>query len=144
MNSGKDKCTLSAVHVVHLHQRIRTGLQSTVKTKASIRSISLSPQTITPLRKHRSRIAQEKLQAGELYRNQYLVVCTSIGTPTNSQNLNRTFYGLMKKAEVERIRFHGLRHTHASLMLMMSGHVKVVSERLGHADSRITFDTYEY
>ena len=42
------------------------------------------------------------------------------------------------------VRFHDLRHTHASLMLAEGVHLKVVSERLGHATIGITGDLYSH
>jgi integrase len=42
------------------------------------------------------------------------------------------------------IRFHDLRHTHATLLLRQDVHVKVVSERLGHSTVGITLDTYSH
>lgn len=42
------------------------------------------------------------------------------------------------------IRFHDLRHTHATLMLKQGIHPKIVSERLGHASVAITLDTYSH
>jgi integrase len=42
------------------------------------------------------------------------------------------------------IRFHDLRHTHATQLLKAGVHPKVVSERLGHASSGITLDTYSH
>ena len=42
------------------------------------------------------------------------------------------------------MRFHDLRHTHASLMLRQGVHPKVVSERLGHATVSITLDVYSH
>jgi integrase len=43
-----------------------------------------------------------------------------------------------------RIRFHDLRHTHASQLLAAGVNVKVVSERLGHASVAFTLDTYAH
>ena len=40
------------------------------------------------------------------------------------------------------MRFHWLRHTHASQLLKKGENIKVVSERLGHAKIGITLDTY--
>jgi integrase len=37
-----------------------------------------------------------------------------------------------------------MRHTHATLLLLQGVNPKIVSERLGHADVRITLDTYSY
>jgi integrase len=42
------------------------------------------------------------------------------------------------------IRFHDLRHTCATLLLLADVNVKVVSERLGHASIQLTLDTYSH
>lgn len=54
--------------------------------------------------------------------------------------MNRT----AERAEFRRIRFHDLRHTHATLPLLAGVHPKVVSERLGHASVSITLDVYSH
>lgn len=46
----------------------------------------------------------------------------------------------MKAHDAERINLHGLRHTHATILLMAGVPVKVVQERLGHATTAITQD----
>ena len=51
---------------------------------------------------------------------------------------------LVKAAGVPAIRFHDLRHTHATLLLKEGIQVKIVSERLGHANIAITLDTYSH
>ena len=51
---------------------------------------------------------------------------------------------IMEKIVVKAIRFHDLRHTHATILLGRNIHPKVVSERLGHASIRITLDTYSH
>jgi integrase len=43
-----------------------------------------------------------------------------------------------------KVRFHDLRHGHATLMLLQGVHPKVVSERLGHASVAITLDLYSH
>jgi len=42
------------------------------------------------------------------------------------------------------IRFHDLRHAHASWLLRQGIHPKIVSERLGHSNIGITLDTYSH
>ncbi|MCU4986363.1 tyrosine-type recombinase/integrase [Bacillus cereus] len=49
---------------------------------------------------------------------------------------------LIQKAVVPKIRFHYLRHTHATLLLDEG--VNVISERLGHGNIKITLDTYSH
>lgn len=48
------------------------------------------------------------------------------------------------KAGLTGIRFHDLRHTHATLMLKQGIHPKIVQERLGHANISVTLDTYSH
>ena len=42
------------------------------------------------------------------------------------------------------ISLHDLRHTHATLLLKAGVHVKVVSERLGHANVAFTMNVYQH
>ncbi|MEG6567009.1 tyrosine-type recombinase/integrase [Thermoanaerobacterium saccharolyticum] len=48
------------------------------------------------------------------------------------------------KAPIEIIRFHDLKHTHATWLLKKRINPKIVSERLGHANISITLDTYSH
>lgn len=56
----------------------------------------------------------------------------------------RTFYRLIKTADLKKIRFHDIRHTHATLLLMQGVNPKIVAERFGHVDIRLTLDTYSH
>lgn len=49
----------------------------------------------------------------------------------------------MEAAGLPPIRLHDLRHVAATLMLAAGIDIKVVSETLGHSDTRITRDTYQ-
>jgi len=51
---------------------------------------------------------------------------------------------LLKRLGLSGIRFHDLRHSHATLLLKEGVHPKVVQERLGHATIGITLDTYSH
>ena len=56
-----------------------------------------------------------------------------------------TFKRLLVEAGIsESVRFHDLRHTHATWLLEKGVHPKVVAERLGHSSIRITLDTYSH
>ena len=48
------------------------------------------------------------------------------------------------KRDLQGVRFHDLRHTFASLMLLRGAKPKVVSEALGHASVAFTMDTYSH
>ncbi len=73
-----------------------------------------------------------------------LIITTNDGRPVNPSNLHRHFKKTLKHAGLPTIRFHDLRHTHATLMLQAGKHPKVVSERLGHNNAQITLDTYSH
>jgi integrase len=51
---------------------------------------------------------------------------------------------LLKKAEMPQIRFHDLRRTCATILLMAGKQPKYVQELLGHASIKITLDTYSH
>lgn len=46
------------------------------------------------------------------------------------------------KAGVKSIRIHGLRHSHASMLINAGANIKAISERLGHTDIKTTLNTY--
>ena len=51
---------------------------------------------------------------------------------------------LRHKNKVPAIRFHDLRHTHATLLRALKVDAKVISERLGHSDVAFTLKTYTH
>lgn len=87
---------------------------------------------------------REKLKAGNEYVNHDLVTCTCQGTVLSPRNLLRTFKGLIQKSNVPDIRFHDLRHTHATSLLLEGINPKIVAERLGHSKVSVTLDTYSH
>lgn len=114
------------------------------KTAAGVRTIALPEQTIKALKKHRRWQLADRL-AVEHYENQDLVFCQRNGDPLTPQQLEGVwYYFFRKKTKLPYIRFHDLRHTHASLLLKAGVHPKVVSERLGHSSVTITLDRYSH
>jgi integrase len=72
------------------------------------------------------------------------VFASEVGTPLGHANVYHRFVKLSARAGVPRIPFHGLRHTHATLLMKHGVHPKVASERLGHADITLTLQTYSH
>ena len=113
----------------------------TPKTSTAQRAVKLSADVVTALRTHRTAWLARKL-AAPAWQETGLIFCTRSGGPLNPNNIARSYEALVKRSDVRRIRFHDLRHTHATWLLGAGQPVKVVSERLGHAKVSITLDTY--
>lgn len=74
-----------------------------------------------------------------------LVFCQPDGKPLHLHNIVcRDFRRVTKKAGLPRIRFHDLRHSHATDLLAHGEHPKVVQERLGHYDPAFTLRVYSH
>lgn len=71
-----------------------------------------------------------------------LVVGEDDGRPYVPQRLSDRFRAIVARAGVKKVRFHDLRHSHASHALRAGVHPKVVSERLGNASIGVTLDLY--
>jgi integrase len=114
------------------------------KTESSIRSISIDDRTVEVLENQR-RFLQSELEANpSMYVDNDLVNCTNIGTPCKPRDLDKVWNRLRDRSGLKRIKFHSIRHTHASLLLKNNVHPKVVSERLGHSSIQITLDLYSH
>lgn len=72
-----------------------------------------------------------------------LVLTSPDGGPWWPSYFNRTWQRFKKRQGLA-VRFHDLRHSHATQLLAAGVHVKIVSERLGHASVGITLDTYSH
>src|SRR5690606_20166790 len=94
------------------------------------------------LKKYRIKQKEEMIRYN--YLDTDLVFTSRNGKPIEPRNLRDYFANIIKKAGLPPIRFHDLRHTHATLLLQQGVHPKIVSERLGHASIRITLDTYSH
>ncbi|HEX9412260.1 MAG TPA: tyrosine-type recombinase/integrase, partial [Ktedonobacterales bacterium] len=115
------------------------------KTDASRRQVALTVAAVTALRQHRTRQLEERLALGGEWDDRGLVFCNLLGRPIEASNLlQREFYPLLKRAGLPHVRFHDLRHTAATLLLLQGIHPKVVSEMLGHSQIGITMNLYSH
>ena len=114
------------------------------KTRLSRRALALSPETVAMLRRVRLAQLEDRLLAGSAWHDLDLVFTTGLGTAIEPGNLTRAWIRVQADAGVGHLRWHDLRHAHATLLLSQGVHPKVVSERLGHASVAITLDTYSH
>ena len=124
----------------------RSGVCMMVKPKSSHsrRRIALSPSLALLLRDHKAEQQVKRMLLRASLSDSDLVFCHPDGRPLDPGVVSHTFAKVLKKAGLPHIRFHDLRHTHATLLLKAGIHPKIVSERLGHANIGITLDTYSH
>jgi integrase len=132
-----------------------------VKTKASRRAITIPQDTVIELRAHSARQQLERIRLEtpsadalrmrarretpvQQYIDSDLVFANELGGITNYHNVYRVLQRLIEQADVTKIGLHGLRHTHASILIQRGVNAKVVSDRLGHKDVAFTLKTYAH
>lgn len=112
------------------------------KTKAGKRTVLIGEDMINSLVSHQKQLTQDRLVAGEKWKENNLMFPSSVGTHTQPDKLLKRFKRIAKQAGLPIIRFHDLRHTAASLMLNSGVPAIVASRRLGHSKPSITLDIY--
>jgi integrase len=138
-----ERCTLSIAQTVIMGDS--DAVYSEPKTGAGRRRIALDAGTADILRSHRVRQAEERTNLGLSWPTaDDLVFATIEGQPMTPSVFSQRFNRLAAAAGVPRIRFHDLRHTHATLLLLAGTHPKVVQERLGHANITMTLQIYSH
>ena len=119
-------------------------LDSKPKTEKGSRLIALDPATVTALRSHRARQAEERLLWGPAYNDSGLVFTTEIGVGIHPERITRGFARLVKKAGLPAITVHGVRHSYATKLADAGVSLEVISKRLGHSSVAITGDLYRH
>jgi integrase len=106
------------------------------KTKGSRRRIDLGPAMLRELKMWRLACPSNELD---------LVFPNEAGGPINHNNLVvRHFRPSMKSAGIEKIRWHDLRHTYASLLVEQGENIKYIQSQLGHSSPTVTLNVYAH
>jgi len=137
-----DIASLSVVQALYK----RSGVCKMIRPKSSHsrRQIALSPSLALLLRQYKGDQQAQRILLGKPLVDSDLVFCHPDGRPLDPGVVSHTFAKVLRKAGLPHIRFHDLRHSHATLLLKAGIHPKIVSERLGHANIGITLDTYSH
>ncbi|MEZ5821639.1 MAG: tyrosine-type recombinase/integrase [Xanthobacteraceae bacterium] len=108
------------------------------------RTLALSASLVDELRAHRFRQAEELLKVGIRLSDDTFVVAQTDGSPLQPDSLTQDWVRKLANTSLPRVRFHDLRHAHATHLLSSGVHPKVASERLGHSKIGITLDLYSH
>jgi len=107
------------------------------KTRASRREVPLAPVIVRELKEHYSRAAEHSPSA--------LVFATNQGAPLAADNLRKkSLRSACKRAGLQRIDWHALRHTHGTLLHSQGTPLKVAQAQLGHSHMATTLEVYTH
>ena len=104
--------------------------QKTLKTSKSVRTIPVMNELL--------KLSLQKLKETSIN----YIISTKDGKPIRPRNFQNMFDSMLKDAGMSHKGLHTTRHTFASRLFRRGADVKSVSELLGHADTRITYNTY--
>ena len=137
-----DKAQLSVKHNLY-----RLGGEyhvTTPKTKSSVRCIALPPQVVQLLKEQREWQEQRKAEVGDKWVEKGVVFTGMFGNYINNNYINLQFKRLLERHDFPDVHIHDLRHANASLLINMGVPVKVISEHLGHKDTKTTENIYAH
>ena len=112
------------------------------KTDNSERTIKIPKMVIEILKKSKKIYLANKLAFGEAYDKRDFIWCWENGTPRNPDWLTHQFKEILDKSSLPMVRFHDLRHSHASYLIQEGVPIKTISDQLGHSSTSFTQDIY--
>jgi len=119
-------------------QQTRSGVSiRDAKSKSSRAAVAVSPVLAKALKCERERQERMREEIGSTWNSQGYICVRIDGLPWKPETLSAAF-----RARKLGLRFHDLRHSHASQLIREGVHAKVISERLRHSSMKITMDLY--
>lgn len=138
-----DKRLIDVHSAIHLHEDGEYEHRTRTKNVTSTRTVPVTELLLDVLREHRENLRSINKAAGRKFNESGLVFPDLDGySPQNRKNLSHRYSNLAAKHGHEGMRFHDLRHTHATILLASGVMVNVVSKRLGHSDPQTTLRIY--
>ena len=126
-------------------EQTKAGVRYKKPKSGKGRTVALSARVVNELRSHRVQQAEELLKLGVPLTDDAFVVAQADGSPLQPRTITHQWHQLLANTKtLPRIRFHDLRHAHATHMLSSGVHPKIASERLGHSKVGITMDLYSH
>jgi integrase len=132
------------ISVVESLEQTKAGLRFKSPKSGKGRTVALSATVVDELRAHRIKRAQELLRLGVGLADDDLVIAHADGSVISPIYISQYWARAIKRTRLARLRFHDLRHAHATHLLANGVHPKVASERLGHSKVGITLDLYSH
>ena len=125
-------------------EQTKAGVREKSTKSGRARTVALTALAAEELRSHKARQAEELLRLGVRQTDDMFVVAQADGQPLKPNSLTHEFVRFIVGTALPRVRFHDLRHSHATHLLASGVHPKIAQERLGHATVAITLDLYSH
>jgi integrase len=132
------------IAVVESAEQTRTIIRYKEPKSGRSRTVALPATVLEELRAHRLRQAQELLRLGTRLFDETFVCAREDGLPLQPDSFTHDWDRKIATTGLPRLRFHDLRHAHATHLLAAGVHPKIASERLGHSKIGITLDLYSH
>jgi integrase len=130
--------------IVGSTEQTKAGTREKGTKSGRARTVALTAIAIEELRRHKARQAEELLRLGVRQTDDMYIVAQADGQPLKPNSLTHEFVRFIAGTALPRVRFHDLRHSHATHLLASGVHPKIAQERLGHATVAITLDLYSH
>ena len=132
--------------------------ETTPKTKGSLRTLDLDPDTVAVLdKRHRKAQTRSHLLAGPKWQESGYIFTDATGAPLHPNAITWQFRFARERANrdaadpatpkaiaLSPLSVHGLRHTFATIALQAGMPVTVVSKYLGHSSVTMTLNVYSH
>ena len=133
------------LRVMESLEQTKSGIRFKAPKTDKTRTVTLPAFALVELRRLRRQQAEELFMLGVRQTGETLVCARADGDPLQPQSLTHQFTRLIARIKnFPRIRFHDLRHSHATHLLGAGVHPKIAQERLGHASITTTLDLYSH
>lgn len=114
------------------------------KTSTSKRKVPMIPEIADLLKRHKQTQELDIRLLKGTAKDYNLVFCTRYGTPVHGRTIREMLNSMAKRAGVEKLHPHTLRHTFATRCLEKGIDMRVVQELLGHSSIKMTSDIYTH
>jgi integrase len=133
------------VRIVESLEQTKAGLRFKSPKTDRTRAVTLPGFAVEELRQRKREQAEDLLALGVRQTENTLVCARRDAEPLQPQTLTHEFPRFLSRLrDFPRVRFHDLRHSHATQLLLAGVHPKVAQERLGHSTISTTLDLYSH
>jgi integrase len=126
-------------------EQTRAGVRMKETKSGKARTVALPSLVVEELSRYRIAQAEELLRVGIRQNDDGYVIAQEDGRPLQPNSVTHEFVRILGKLpNFPYLRFHDLRHSHATQLLTSGVHPKIAQERLGHSSIGITLDLYSH